>query len=54
MRPSKPDLNQTGITLLRPTSKGERPRPGEQFFKPLRQNMESVNDTFNGQLDLER
>jgi hypothetical protein len=25
-----------------------------QFFKPLRQIIESVNDTFKGQLDLER
>jgi hypothetical protein len=43
----------TGIDLLRPARKGERPRPGEQFFKPLRQIIESVNDTLKGQLDLE-
>lgn len=46
------DLAAGGITLLRPTRKGERPRGGEPFFKPLRQIIESVNDTFKGQLDL--
>jgi hypothetical protein len=39
------------ICLLRP---GEPDRPGARFFKPLRQTIESVNDTFKGQLDLER
>jgi len=48
------DLAASGITLLRPTRKGEQPRPGERFFKPLRQIIESVNDTLKGQLDLER
>jgi len=48
------DLADAGITLLRPTRKGENPRPGERFFKPLRQIIESVNDTLKGQLDLER
>ena len=42
------------ICLLRPARKGEPARPGTQFFKPLRQIIESVNDTFKGQLDLER
>jgi hypothetical protein len=42
------------ICLLRPARKGEPARPGSQFFKPLRQVIESVNDTFKGQLDLER
>ncbi len=46
-------LAVAGITLLRPTRKGETTRPGEQFFKPLRQTIESVFDTFKGQLDLE-
>jgi len=40
--------------LLRPARKGETDRPGSQFFKPLRQIIESVNQTFKGQLDLER
>ena len=43
-----------GITLLRPARKGEPERAGAQFFKPLRQVIESINDTFKGQLDLEQ
>ena len=42
------------MCLLRPARKGEPARPGAQFFKPLRQIIESVNDTLKGQLDLER
>ena len=40
--------------LLRPARQGEPERPRARFFKPLRQIIESVNDTFKGQLDLER
>ena len=47
-------LAQGGACLLRPARKGEGQRPGARFFKPLRQIIESVNDTFKGQLDLER
>ncbi len=47
-------LAGAGATLLRPARQGEPERPGTQFFKPLRQVIESVNDTFKGQLDLER
>ncbi len=47
-------LDQAGIELLRKPRKGERPRPGTEFFKPLRQIIESVNDTLKGQLDLEQ
>jgi Transposase DDE domain len=47
-------LAQAGLHLLRPARHGESARPGSQFFKPLRQIIESVNDTFKGQLDLER
>ena len=47
-------LAQEGICLLRPARKGEPPRPGARFFKPLRQVIESVNDTFKGQPGLER
>ncbi len=47
-------LARTGLCLLRPARQGEPARPGSQFFKPLRQIIESVNDTFKGQLDLER
>ncbi len=47
-------LAEGGFCLLRPTRQGEPARPGTRFFKPLRQVIESVNDTFKGQLDLER
>ena len=40
--------------MLRPARKGENPRAGHRFFKPLRQIIESINDTLKGQLDLER
>ena len=43
-----------GTTLLRPARKGEPARAGAHLFKPLRQIIESVNDTFKGQLDLEQ
>jgi hypothetical protein len=44
----------TGIRLLRPARKDEPPRASAHLFKPLRQIIESVNDTFKGQLDLEQ
>jgi hypothetical protein len=47
-------LAELGVRLLRPARKGEPQRPGAQLFKPLRQLIESVNDTLKGQLDLER
>jgi DDE family transposase len=47
-------LAGAGLRLLRPARKGEPERPGARFFKPLRQVIESVNQTFKGQLDLER
>ena len=47
-------LAELGVRLLRPARKGEPNRPGAHLFKPLRQLIESVNDTFKGQLDLER
>ena len=43
-----------GVRVLRPAYKGEAPRTGQGLFKPLRQLIESVNDTLKGQLDLER
>ena len=46
-------LADDGFCLLRPARQGEPARPGTRFFKPLRQIIESVNDTFKGQLDLE-
>jgi hypothetical protein len=47
-------LADQDIWLLRPARKGEAERAGSQLFKPLRQVIESVNETFKGQLDLER
>jgi len=38
----------------RPMTSGWWILPGAQLFKPLRQVIESVNDTFKGQLDLEK
>lgn len=48
------DLAQAGVNLLRPARKGEAERSGQQFFKPLRQTIESIFWTGKGQLDLER
>ncbi len=42
------------VRLLRPARKGEPDRAGAHLFRPLRQVIESINDTFKGQLDLER
>jgi hypothetical protein len=47
-------LADHGATLIRPAKTNEAPRPGAAFLKPLRQLIESVNDTLKGQLDLER
>ena len=47
-------LADTGLRLLRPARKGEAERPGSALFKPLRQTIESINQTFKAQLDLER
>jgi hypothetical protein len=46
-------LDGAGISLLRPARKGEAERAGSRFFKPLRQTVESIFDTYKGQLDLE-
>ena len=47
------ELADAGTTVLRPTRKGEKPQATGKFFKPLRQIIESINDTLKGQLDLE-
>ena len=47
------DLADAGIQLLRPARKGEPVPSGLRFFKPLRQIVESINDTLKGQLNLE-
>jgi hypothetical protein len=46
-------LAQRGVTILRPTYRNMTPRPGEHLLKPIRQLIESINDTLKGQLDLE-
>jgi hypothetical protein len=48
------DLTQRNLELLRPARKGEPERAGAHLFKPLRQIIESINQTLKGQLDLER
>ena len=48
------ELAARHLVLLRPLRKGEAPRAGQNLFKPLRQVIESVNQTLKGQLDLER
>jgi len=47
-------LAELGVRLLRPARKGEPQRAGAHLFRPLRQVVESINQTFKGQLDLER
>jgi len=49
------DASVTGeVRLLRPARRGEPDRAGAHLFKPLRQAIESINETLKGQLDLER
>lgn len=48
------DLAELGVRLPRPARKGEPKRAGAELFKPLRQLIESVNQTLKAQLDLER
>jgi hypothetical protein len=48
------ELAAARLVLLRPARKGEPEPAGRQYFKPLRQVIESVNDTLKGQLDLEQ
>ncbi|MGH9270721.1 MAG: IS982 family transposase [Ilumatobacteraceae bacterium] len=47
-------LHDRGVELIRPARKDERPRRGARQLKPLRQIIESVNDTLKGQLSLEQ
>lgn len=46
-------LTDRGVRLLRPSYRNRTPHPGEHLLKPVRQLIESVNDTLKGQLDLE-
>ena len=49
------ELNNAGITLIRPKVRGEKnERPLTRFLRPFRQIIESVNQTLKAQLDLER
>jgi hypothetical protein len=48
------ELAGRGVRLLRPARTGEPGRAGAGLLRPLRQVIESVNQTFKGQLDLER
>ncbi|MEU6039793.1 hypothetical protein ABZ801_30775 [Actinomadura sp. NPDC047616] len=47
-------LTDSGLRLLRKARRGEPARAGTELFKPLRPTIQSINQTFNGQLDLER
>ena len=47
-------LNEAGVTLIRPATKTEQPRPGKRFLKALRQTIESIYHTLKDQLGLER
>jgi hypothetical protein len=47
-------LAAAGIRLLRPARQGEPARAGSRFFKPLRQTIESIFDSYKGQPGLER
>ncbi|WP_281260326.1 transposase, partial [Nonomuraea indica] len=46
-------LAERGVRLLRPSYRNRISRPGEHLLKPIRQLIESVNDTLKGQLTLE-
>ncbi|MFJ4676255.1 IS982 family transposase [Kitasatospora sp. NPDC088783] len=48
------ELAQWRLHLLRTAREGEPERAGGGLFKPLRQTIESVNQTFKAPLDLER
>lgn len=47
-------LSERGVTVIRPAYTTEKPRPGRPLLRALRQTIESVNDTFKGQLGLEQ
>ena len=52
--PSRQPWPARGSGCCGPPARASPPGPGAHLFKPLRQIIESVNDTFKGQLDLER
>jgi hypothetical protein len=47
-------LTDAGMTLVRPALTSEPKRPGRRYLRAVRQIIGSVNQTFKGQLDLER
>ena len=47
------ELASQDLVLLRKARKGEAPRPGARFFKPLRQVIESINATLKTSFDIE-
>ena len=47
-------LAEADNELIRPARKGEAPRSGSRFLKPLRQIIESINATLKTKLSLER
>jgi hypothetical protein len=46
-------LAERHVQLLRPSYRNRAPHPAQHLLKPVRQLIESVNDTLKGQLDLE-
>jgi hypothetical protein len=46
-------LAEHGTQLWRPSYRNRTPHPAQHLLKPVRQLIESVNDTLKGQLDLE-
>ena len=46
-------LRERNTTMIRPAYRGEAPRPGRALLHAVRQTIESVNNTFKGQLGLE-
>jgi hypothetical protein len=43
-------LTERGVTMIRPAYRTEKPRPGRMLLRALRQSIESVNQTFKGQV----
>ena len=47
-------LNDSGITVVRPAYRTQPARPGRGLLRAVRQSIESVNETFKSQLNLEK
>ncbi|MGR6922774.1 hypothetical protein ACU635_51690 [[Actinomadura] parvosata] len=48
------ELAEGGVRFLCPGRSREAERPSAHLFKPLRRTIKSIDQTFKGQLDLER